>query len=95
LYIPKTDKAIKAAKDKDRDIEITLDNNVTLNRTIKVALLPKFLGRPDKLKEYLNKIQIYIDYNKNRFEEEYLKTLFAISYLEGDVFEYISIYYRD
>jgi hypothetical protein len=56
LRIPKTDKAIKATKDTDRDIKITLNNNVTLNRTIKVVLLPKFLGKPKKLKEYINKI---------------------------------------
>ncbi len=66
-----------------------------LNRTIKVTLLPKFLGRLNKLKEYLNKIQIYINYNKNRFKEEYTKILFTILYLKEDVFEYISIYYRD
>jgi hypothetical protein len=63
LHIPKTDKVIKAIKDKDRDIKITLNNNVILNRTIKVVLLPKFLSKPNKLKEYLNKIQIYITYN--------------------------------
>ncbi len=56
LRISKTDKAIKAAKNKDRDIKMTLNNNFILNRTIKVVLLPKFLGRLDKLKEYLNKI---------------------------------------
>ncbi len=56
LRISKTDKAIKAIKDKDKDIKITLNNNVTLNRTIKIVLLPKFLGKLDKLKEYLNKI---------------------------------------
>ncbi len=95
LYIPKTDKAIKAAKDKDRDIKITRNNNIILNQTIKVVLLLKFLGKPNKLEEYLNKIQIYINYNKNRFKEEYIKILFTMFYLEKDVFKYISIYYRD
>ncbi len=95
LYIPKTDKAIKAAKDKDRDIKITRNNNIILNQTIKVVLLLKFLGKPNKLEEYLNKIQIYINYNKNRFKQEYIKILFTMFYLEKDVFKYISIYYRD
>ncbi len=56
LKIPKIDEAIKATKDEDRDIVITLNNNIVLNRTIKVVLLPKFSRKSKKLKECLNKI---------------------------------------
>ncbi len=31
VQIPKTKEVIEVAKDKDRDIVITLDNNITLN----------------------------------------------------------------
>ncbi len=34
-----------------------------LIRTLKIVILPKFLGQPNKLKEYLNKASIYIFYN--------------------------------
>jgi hypothetical protein len=56
VIIPKTNKVIKKAKDKDRDIKITLDNNISLKRPVKVILLPKFNSNSNKLKEYLNKV---------------------------------------
>jgi hypothetical protein len=61
---------IKKAKDSNRDIKITLDNNITLKQPIKVTTLPKFSSDPSKLKEYLNKVQIYINYTLNRFSKE-------------------------
>jgi hypothetical protein len=54
--IPKTTKVIKRAKDKDGDIEITLNNNISLKRPVKVAPLPKFNSDLNKLKEYLDKV---------------------------------------
>ncbi len=56
VIILKTSKVIKKAKDKDRDIEIILDNNISLKRPVKVVLLPKFNSDSSKLKEYLNKV---------------------------------------
>jgi hypothetical protein len=56
VIIPKTKEAIKAAKDKDRDIKITLNNNINLKRFVKVVLLLKFNSDLSKLKEYLNKV---------------------------------------
>jgi hypothetical protein len=56
VIIPKTTKVIKKAKDKDRDIKITLNNNISLKRPVKVVPLPKFNSNLSKLKEYLNKV---------------------------------------
>jgi hypothetical protein len=56
IMIPKTTKVIKKAKDKDRDIEMTLNNNISLKRPVKVVLLPKFNSDLSKLKEYLDKV---------------------------------------
>jgi hypothetical protein len=56
IVILKTIKVIKRAKDKDRDIKITLNNNISLKRPVKVVPLPKFNGDLSKLKEYLNKV---------------------------------------
>ncbi len=56
VIIPKTTKVIKKAKDKDGDIEMTLDNNISLKRPVKVVPLPKFNSDSSKLKEYLNKV---------------------------------------
>jgi hypothetical protein len=56
VIIPKTSKVIKKAKDKDRDIKIILNNNISLKRPVKVVLLPKFNSDFSKLKEYLNKV---------------------------------------
>jgi hypothetical protein len=56
VIILKTKEVIKAAKDKDRDIKITLNNNINLKRPVKVVPLPKFNGDLSKLKEYLNKV---------------------------------------
>ncbi len=56
VVILKTTEVIKRAKDKDRDIKITLNNNISLKRLVKVVLLPKFNSDLSKLKEYLNKV---------------------------------------
>jgi hypothetical protein len=56
VIILKTIELIKKAKDKDRDIEIILNNNISLKRPVKVVPLLKFNGDSSKLKEYLNKV---------------------------------------
>jgi hypothetical protein len=56
VTILKTKEVIKKAKDKDRDIKITLNNNINFKRLIKVIPLPKFNSDLSKLKEYLNKV---------------------------------------
>jgi hypothetical protein len=56
VTILKTTEVIEKAKDKDRDIEITLNNNISLKRPVKVVPLPKFNNDLGKLKEYLNKV---------------------------------------
>ncbi len=66
-----------------------------IKRPIKVVPPLKFNRDLDKLKEYLNKTQIYIDYTLDRFNKEYQKTFFTMSYLKGTVFKYLQIYYRD
>jgi hypothetical protein len=56
VIILKTMELIEKAKDKDRDIEITLNNNISLKRPVKVVPLPKFNSDSSKLKEYLDKV---------------------------------------
>ncbi len=56
VIIPKTIEVIKKAKDKDKDIKITLNNNISLKRPVKVTPLPKFNSDLSKLKEYLDKV---------------------------------------
>jgi hypothetical protein len=56
VIIPNTIELIKKAKDKDRDIKITLNNNISLKRPVKVVPLPKFNSDSSKLKKYLNKV---------------------------------------
>jgi hypothetical protein len=56
VIILKTTKVIKKAKDKDRDIKMTLNNNISLKRPVKVTPLSKFNGDFSKLKEYLDKV---------------------------------------
>jgi hypothetical protein len=56
VTISKTIELIKKAKDKDRDIKITLNNNISLKRPVKVVPLPKFNGDSSKLEEYLDKV---------------------------------------
>ncbi len=70
VVILKTRAVIKKAKDKDRDIKITINNNILLKRLVKVIPPLKFNSNPSKLKEYLNKVQIYINYTLNRFNKE-------------------------
>ncbi len=71
VVVLRTKAVIKEVKDKDGDIKITIDNNITLNRLVKVVTPLKFNKDLSKLEEYLNKVQIYIDYILNRFSKEY------------------------
>ncbi len=54
--ILKTKAIIKKAKDEDRDIKITINNNILLKRPVKVVPSPKFNSDLSKLKEYLDKV---------------------------------------
>jgi hypothetical protein len=56
VVILKTKAVIKKAKDEDRDIKMTINNNILLKRPVKVIPLPKFNSDPSKLKEYLDKV---------------------------------------
>jgi hypothetical protein len=56
VVILKTKAVIKKVKDKDRDIKITINNNILLKRLIKVIPPYKFNNNLSKLKEYLNKV---------------------------------------
>jgi hypothetical protein len=71
VVVLRTKAVIKEVKDKDGDIKITINNNITLNRLVKVATPLKFNRDLSKLEEYLDKVQIYIDYTPNRFSKEY------------------------
>jgi hypothetical protein len=55
VVVLRTEAVIKKAKDDNRDIKITINNNITIKRLIKVVTPPKFNRDPSKLKEYLNK----------------------------------------
>ncbi len=61
----------------------------------KVALPPKFKGVSLKLKEFLAKLKIYLNYNEDNFEDKANKVLFAISYLKEGAFEFIKVYLDD
>jgi hypothetical protein len=71
VIVLKTKAVIEKVKDNNRNIKITINNNITLKRPVKVVTPPKFNRDPSKLEEYLDKIQIYIDYTPNRFKKEY------------------------
>ncbi len=45
-----------------------------------------------KLKEFITKLQIYVSYNSDSFDDKASKVLFTISYLEGAVFDFIEVY---
>jgi hypothetical protein len=56
VVVLRTEAVIKEAKDKDGDIKITINNNITLNRLVKVVTSLKFYRDLSKLEEYLNKV---------------------------------------
>jgi hypothetical protein len=55
VVVLRTETVIKKVKDNNRDIKITLNNNITLKQPVKVVTPPRFNSDPSKLKEYLNK----------------------------------------
>ncbi len=50
VVVLRTKAAIKKAKDDNRDIKITLNNNIIIKRPVKVVTPPKFNKDPSKLK---------------------------------------------
>ena len=82
--------------DKDGDtLILEIQNNITLARTAKVVTPLKFDSKSAKLKEFLTKIKIYLNYNNKSFESEDNKIMFVISYLEELAFDFISTYIKD
>ncbi len=71
VLVLRTKTIIKKVKDNNKNIKITLNNNITLKQPVKVTTLSRFNNNLSKLKEYLNKTQIYINYTFNRFNKEY------------------------
>ncbi len=83
-------------KDAEGDVKM-LDQVKNLKLTerkvvAKVAPLPKFKGILSKLKEFLAKLKIYLNYNKDDFEDKANKVLFVILYLEEGAFDFIKVY---
>ena len=79
-------------KNNEGDIIIKDPVNVTIICSAKVNTLPKFRGEVGKLKEFITKLQIYYKYNFNSFNLEANKVTYAISYIEGLVFEFIKTF---
>src|SRR5450631_1694732 len=80
------DDAGLGSEDNDSDTKIKglqVENKVTLSRTAKVATPPKFKGKLSKLKEFVTKAKIYLNYNSDSFEWEADKVTFVISYYKG------------
>jgi len=75
--------------------EIYVENTKVLTRTAKIVVVLKFKEHLPKLKEFIAKLQIYISCNNNSFDKESDKVLFAISYLEDTVFDFIKVYLDD
>ena len=65
---------------------VRVNNSVTVNRLIKIANPPTFLGNAIELNTYIAKLKLYISYNHEFFPREVDKVIFAISYLEGSAF---------
>jgi hypothetical protein len=55
VLVLRTKTIIKKVKDNNKNIKITLNNNITLKQPVKVTTLSRFNNNLSKLKEYLNK----------------------------------------
>ncbi len=92
------DNTLTTSKEKDNNGDIKMLNQVknlklTERKVVaKVAPPLKFKGVLLKLKEFLAKLKIYLNYNKADFEDKANKVLFAISYLEDRAFKFIKVY---
>ena len=86
-------------KDEDKDTRIKdrviIKNKVELIRLVKVIILLRFLKKPSELKEFLIKVNIYIEYNLNLFLLKADKVTFVISYLEGLAFDFAETFFDD
>ena len=77
---------------KIRDINVRIpDINISsyILRSAKIAILLKFNNKPKKLREFLAKLKININYNIGSFLTKTNKVLYIMLYLDGDAFEFI------
>ena len=63
---------------------MTGQENVSIG--LKVSMLPKFSGKRSELKEFLLKLDIYLEVNENDFQDKVRKVLFVLSFLQGEAF---------
>jgi hypothetical protein len=74
---------------------LEIKDNITLAQVVKVITPLKFNSKLFKLKEFIIKIKIYLNYIDESFELKDNKTIFIISYFERLTFNFISTYIED
>lgn len=67
----------------------------TLNQPVKVNAPESFNGERAKIQTFLTQVDLYLLFNRDKFENEHTKVVFAASYLRGTAFEWFSTHLQD
>jgi len=62
----------------------------TIN-VLKVPVLNVFTGKREKLRAFLAKLKLYIEFNQAKFRSEMNKDLFTVSYLKDAAFNWVDL----
>ncbi|EDO02460.1 hypothetical protein SS1G_04936 [Sclerotinia sclerotiorum 1980 UF-70] len=68
---------------------------ITVTETLKVALPDRFTGNRQELETFLLQLEIYFQFNQDKFNHDADKSVWAASYLRGEAVKWIQSYLKD
>ncbi|APA10028.1 hypothetical protein sscle_05g047980 [Sclerotinia sclerotiorum 1980 UF-70] len=93
-----TSQATPESTDKDGDIAIEGiedPKEITVFKTLKIALSDRFTGNRQELETFLLQLEIYFQFNQDKFNNDADKSVWAASYLRGEAVKWIQSYLKD
>jgi len=67
--------------------QVNLQGHQQMINVLKVSTLNAFTGERGKLRAFLVKLKLYIEFNQTKFRSEMNKGLFTVSYLKDAAFD--------
>ncbi|APA15655.1 hypothetical protein sscle_15g104250 [Sclerotinia sclerotiorum 1980 UF-70] len=93
-----TSQVTPESTDKDGDIAmggIEDPKEITVTETLKVALPDRFTGNRQELETFLLQLEIYFQFNQDKFNHDADKSVWAASYLRGEAAKWVQPYLKD
>ncbi|APA10081.1 predicted protein [Sclerotinia sclerotiorum 1980 UF-70] len=93
-----TSQVTPESTDKDGDIAmggIEDPKEITVTETLKVAMSDRFTGNRQELETFLLQLEIYFQFNQDKFNHDADKSVWAAFYLRGEAAKWIQPYLKN